>query len=198
MARELHDGLGSMLSGIKHSFSAMKNDMDLNESQQTLFHSNIDKLNESIKELRNISHSIASDNLQHNGLVNSLKDYCNTVTQPGVLNIAFSALDTENMLLTEEQAFHVFRIVQELINNIIKHSGAANAIVQVSCNSNRMYVTVEDNGKGFVLEEGLKNKGMGLKNIESRIKILKGKMDYRTKTNEGTSVLMEITCLQKS
>ena len=63
MARELHDGLGSMLSGIKHSFSAMKNQLDLNESQQIKFHSNIDKLNESIKELRNISHSMASDSI---------------------------------------------------------------------------------------------------------------------------------------
>jgi signal transduction histidine kinase/ligand-binding sensor domain-containing protein len=198
MARELHDGLGSMLSGIKHSFSAMKNDMTLNDNQQTQFHSNIDKLNESIKELRNISHSIASENLMHNGLENSLRDYCNGMTQPGVLNIAFSALDTQKMQLTEEQAFNIFRIVQELINNIIKHSAAANAIVQLSYNSNRLYVTVEDNGKGFVLEEGLKNKGMGLKNIESRIKILKGKMDYRTKINEGTSALMEFPCVEKN
>lgn len=198
MARELHDGLGSMLSGIKHSFSAMKNDMELNENQQIQFHSNIDKLNESIKELRNISHSIASHNLQHNGLVNSLRDYCNTITQPGVLNISFSALDTENMILSEEQAFHIFRIVQELINNIIKHSGAANAIVQLSCNTNRLYITVEDNGKGFILEEGTASNGMGLKNIESRIKILKGKMDFRTAPNEGTSVLLEIPCQAKS
>jgi len=197
MARELHDGLGSMLSGIKHSFSAMKNDMELTANQQTLFHSNIDKLNESIKELRNISHSIASEALQHNGLVDSLRDYCNTITQPGTLSISFSALNTENLLLTEEQAFHLFRIVQELINNILKHSGASNAIVQISYNANRLYVTVEDNGKGFVLEEGLKNKGMGLKNIESRIKILNGKMDYRTTPNEGPSVLIEIPCAQK-
>jgi len=198
MARELHDGLGSMLSGIKHSFSAMKNDMVLNDKQQTWFHSNIDKLNESIKELRNISHSIASDSLQHNGLENSLRDFCNSMTQPGILNISFSAIGTEKMQLTEEQAFHIFRIIQELINNTIKHSGAANAIVQISYNSNRLYITVEDNGKGFVLEEGLRNKGMGLKNIESRIKILKGKMDYRTNASEGTSVLMEIPCSQQS
>jgi signal transduction histidine kinase len=198
MARELHDGLGSMLSGIKHSFSAMRNDMVLDDKQQTQFHSNIDKLNESIKELRNISHSIASENLLHNGLENALRDFCNTITQPGVLNIAYSALNTEHMELTEEQAFHIFRIVQELINNAIKHSGATNAIVQISFNSNRLYITVEDNGRGFILEEGIKNKGMGLKNIESRIKILKGKMDYRTTPEEGTSVLLEIPCLQKT
>ena len=61
MARELHDGLGSMLSGIKHSFAAMNNELTLNDDQQLKFHSNIDKLNESIKELRNISHSMASE-----------------------------------------------------------------------------------------------------------------------------------------
>lgn len=198
MARELHDGLGSMLSGIKHSFSAMKNDMVLDDKQQTLFHSNIDKLNESIKELRNISHSIASENLVHNGLENSLKDYCNSMSQPGVLNFSFSALGTEHMELTEEQAFHIFRIVQELINNIIRHSGADNAIIQISYNSNRLYITVEDNGKGFIMADAIANKGLGLKNIESRIKILKCKMDFRTQPGEGTSVLLEISCASKN
>ena len=80
MAQELHDGLGSMLSGIKHSFSAMRNQMELNESQQIKFHANIDKLNETIKELRNISHSIATDGILKYGLENSLRDYCNTIS----------------------------------------------------------------------------------------------------------------------
>ena len=197
MAQELHDGLGSMLSGIKHSFSAMRNQMELNESQQIKFHANIDKLNETIKELRNISHSIATDGILKYGLENSLRDYCNTISQPGAVAISFTTLNTEKMLLTEEQAFHTFRIVQELINNTVKHSGAANAIVQLSYNLNRMYITVEDDGKGFEKDDEQYKKGMGLKNIESRIKILKGKIDYRTVPLQGTSVLIEIPCAAK-
>jgi signal transduction histidine kinase/ligand-binding sensor domain-containing protein len=194
MACELHDGLGSMLSGIKYSFSAMKSQLDLNESQQVMFHSNIDKLNESIIELRNITHSMASDSLLKYGLDNSLRDYCNNMSQPGVLDISFKALQTEKVNLSEEQSFHIFRIVQELLQNIVKHAAAAHAIVQISYHAKKLYITVEDDGKGFEMDSGIRKNGMGLKNMESRIKILKGRMDFQTAPSKGTSVLIEIPC----
>jgi two-component system, NarL family, sensor kinase len=197
MAQELHDGLGSMLSGIKHSFSAMQNQMQLSDSQQTVFHTNIDKLNESINELRNISHSIASDSLSKYGLENTLRDYCNSLNEPGILNISFKAIDTANIFLTEQQTFHIYRIVQELLQNIIKHAEAAEALVQMNYNEKYLYVTVEDNGKGFELNGEENKRGIGLKNIESRVKILKGKLDYRTDPSQGTSVLIEIRCSKK-
>lgn len=196
LARELHDGLGSMLSGIKHSFTAMKNQLNLDESQDLKFHSNIDKLNESIKELRTISHSMASEGLLQYGIENSLSDFCSSMHQPGVLNVSFKAIDTAGIQLTQEASFNIFRIVQELMQNIIKHSGARNVIVQVNYNAGHLYITVEDDGSGFN-PEAVKNKGMGLKNIESRIKMLKGKMDYRTALGEGTSVLIEVPCKTK-
>lgn len=196
MSRELHDGLGSMLSGIKHSFSAMKNQLDLNEQQQIKFHSNIEKLNDSIKELRNISHSMASESLLKYGLENSLKDYCQNINEPGVINISFTALHTEEMQLTEEQTFHIFRIVQELLQNVIKHAHATNTIVQISYNAKRLYLTVEDDGKGFDMETAKKKNGMGLKNIETRVKVLKGRIDFQTAS--GTSVLIEIPCAEKN
>lgn len=197
MARELHDGLGSMLSGIKHSFSAMGNQLVLDEIQQSNFRKNIDKLNASIKEIRHISHSIAMEGLLSGGLENSLKDYCNSVNQPEVLEVVFRALDTENISLTEEQAFHLFRITQELLQNIIRHSGATRAIVQIGYNAARLYLTVEDDGAGFDMK-AVNNNGIGLKNIQSRIKILKGRMDYRTAPSAGTSVLIEIPCTVKA
>ncbi len=194
MARELHDGLGSMLSGVKHSFSAMQKQMDLDEQQAKKFDYNIGKLNESIVELRDISHSMASESLLIYGLENSLRDYCRNISQPGEFNISFEALHTADMQLTDEQSFHVFRIIQELIQNIIKHAGTSEAILQLSYNENRLYITVEDNGKGFSMADIQNKKGIGLKNIESRIKTLKGKMDFRTAPKEGTSVLIEIPC----
>jgi signal transduction histidine kinase len=197
MARELHDGLGSMLSGIKHSFSAIKKQVPLNDEQEEKFDHNIDRLNESITELRNISHSMASESLLKYGLENSLSDYCRHISQPGNLVVSFESLDTEKMQLTEEQAFHIFRIVQELLQNSIKHSGASTAIVQLSYNNHRLYLTVEDNGKGFTMNKEEHKKGMGLKNIETRIKTLRGKMDYQSSPSKGTSVLIEIPCEEK-
>jgi|GEM_PF-1328789 len=198
MARELHDGLGSMLSGVKHSFSAMKNRLTLPENEEAKFHFNIEKLNESIKELRNISHSMASESLLKYGLENSLRDYCNNVSQSGELKISFEALGTEQMLLRDDQSFHIFRIVQELLQNIIKHADATETIIQLSYNKHRLYITVEDNGNGFELHPDLLKKGIGLKNIESRTKILNGRMDYQTAPSKGTSVMIEIPCEEKS
>ena len=197
MSRELHDGLGSMLSGIKHSFSAMNNQLDLSENQQQKFTNNIDKLNDSIKELRNISQSLASDSLLKFGLENSLKDYCRNISEPGVINISCTALDTDQMQLTEEQTFHIFRITQELLHNTIKHSEAGNAILQISYNAKKLYVTIEDDGKGFDMNTAKQKNTMGLKNIDTRIKILKGHIDYKTAAQKGTSVFIEIPCQEK-
>jgi signal transduction histidine kinase len=191
MARELHDGLGSMLSGIKHSFSAMTKDFELSDKQKLLFHANLDKLNESIKELRNISHNMASDALLKYGLENSLRDYCNNATLNSGIPVSFTALDTKDLSINEEKSVHIFRIIQELLQNIIKHAEAKNVIVQISNNNKQLYITVEDDGKGFDMELKQRN-GIGLKNIETRIKMLKGELDYRTAPGKGTSVLMTI------
>ncbi len=194
MARELHDGLGSMLSGVKHSFSAMANQMHLNQEEETLFHSNIEKLNETIKELRTISHSLASESLLKFGLQNSLHDFCRNLNLAGLPKIKFSALNMEEAPLTEEQTFHIFRIAQELLTNMAKHAEATEAILQISYNAGVIYLTAEDNGKGFKPDEVKKKEGLGLKNIESRVRILKGKLDFQSAPFKGTSVMIEIPC----
>ena len=192
MARELHDGLGSMLSGIKHSFTAMTKDFNLDDKQKLLFHTNLDKLNESIKELRNISHNMASDALLKYGLENSLRDYCNNTSLNSGIPVSFTALDTKDLSINEEKSVHIFRIIQELFQNIIKHSDAKNVVVQISNNNRQLYITVEDDGKGFNLAGTKGQDGIGLKNIETRIKLLKGDLDYKTAPGKGTSVLMTI------
>jgi signal transduction histidine kinase len=194
MARELHDGLGSMLSGVKHSFTAMTRDFELDDKQKLLFHSNLGKLNESIKELRNISHNMASDALLKYGLETSLRDYCNNASLNSGISVSFTALDTKDLNINEEKSVHIFRVIQELFQNIIKHSDAKNVVVQISNNNRQLYITVEDDGKGFNLAGTKKQHGIGLKNIETRVKLLKGDLDYKTAPGKGTSVLMTIPC----
>jgi signal transduction histidine kinase len=138
---------------------------------------------------------MASDSLLKYGLENSLDDYCRNISEPGVITISFTALHTEDMHLTEEQTFHLFRIVQELLQNVMKHAMATNTIVQISYNAGHLYITVEDDGKGFDMETAKRKNGVGLKNIETRVKILKGRIDYQT--TKGTSVLIEIPCAAK-
>ncbi|MDF2187594.1 sensor histidine kinase [Paraflavitalea sp. CAU 1676] len=192
MARELHDGLGSKLSGIKHSFSAFKKGLQLPEEQDGAFEVNIGRLNESILELRNLSHSLSTElSLQH-GLEYALRDYCNSIHQSGALTISFRILHTEQAILTTEQSFHIFRVVQELLQNTLRHAQASGAIVQMSIHNSHLMITVEDNGKGFDPTVKGDVQGIGLINIQARIKLLKGKIAYRSVFNEGTTVDIEI------
>ena len=87
----------------------------------------------------------------------------------------------------------VYRIVQELLNNAVKHSGAAIILVQVMRHDNNLTITVEDNGKGFNKEEVQLMKGTGLKNIQSRVDYLKGQLDIKSTPGKGTSV--HIDCI---
>jgi ligand-binding sensor domain-containing protein/two-component sensor histidine kinase len=192
LARELHDGLGSMLSGIKHSFSAIKNNISLNEKQTIHFDNSIEKLNTSIKEIRNLSHSMMdSDSLLRDGLINALKDYCRNINNPSVLEILFEAIGVDNLLLKEEQAFHILRITQELIQNIIKHAKATNVVVQIHCNMDKLYLTVEDNGLGFDNSKISVKKGIGFRNIQARLKIINGSIDIQSAIDKGTSIYIQ-------
>jgi signal transduction histidine kinase/ligand-binding sensor domain-containing protein len=192
LARELHDGLGSMLSGIKFSFSAIKNNVSLDEKQTINFDSSIEKLNTSIKEIRNISHSMMdSDSLLRDGLINALKDYCRNINNPGTLEVLFKTIEVDNLLLKEEQAFHILRITQELMQNILKHAKATKVIVQIHSDMNELYLTVEDNGVGFDNTKTNIKKGIGFKNIQARLKIITGIIDIKSTINKGTSIYIQ-------
>lgn len=192
MARELHDGLGSMLSGVKHSFAAMNKNLRLSGEEQQLFHSNMAKLNESIVELRNITHNMASDALLKFGLTDSLQDYCTNISNTSGLPVRFSSIGVQDLQLGEERTYHLFRIVQELLQNIIKHADASRVLVQLSLNDGQLYITVEDDGKGFDLREARKKQSMGLKNIEARVRLISGQLDFQTQPGKGTSVLISL------
>jgi signal transduction histidine kinase len=192
LARELHDGLGSMLSGIKHSFSAIKNEVELNTAQEYKFGYTIGKLDDSIKDLRAVSHGMFSAELLEEGLVAAIKNYCNAISVTAKINIAFESIMEQAPRLSGEQAFHVFRVVQELVQNIVKHSGAAEAMVQLSYNNGVLALTVEDSGAGFDTKQVHDKDGIGLRNVEARVKMLHGKTDIRSVAGKGTSILVEI------
>lgn len=192
MARELHDGLGSMLSGIKHSFSAIKNEAALNEEQRQRFDYTIEKLDDSIKDLRAVSHSMFSAELLEDGLEAAVRNYCNALSATSGIDIAFENIMQQPGSLKGDQAFHIFRVVQELVQNVIKHSKATEAIVQLSYDNKIMALTVEDDGVGFNTSMQHGKNGIGLKNVESRVKMLHGKIDIQSQPGKGTSVFIEM------
>ena len=193
LAKDLHDGLGGMLSGIKYSFQTMKGNLIMTPDNAQAFERSMDMLDSSIKEMRRVAHNMMPEALVKFGLETALKDFCNDINQSGALQINYQSIGMENAKVEQTTAVTIYRIVQELINNTMKHASAKTAIVQLSKVGNEISVTVEDDGNGFnpVILQG--TKGIGWSNIQSRVEYLKGKLDVQSEPGKGTSVHIELS-----
>jgi len=152
----------------------------------------MDMLDSSIKEMRRVAHNMMPEALVKFGLDTALKDFCNDIHQSGALKLNYQSFGLEDAVIDQTIAITIYRIVQELLNNTMKHAAAKSAIVQVSKTDGLLSVTVEDDGKGFdtsVLNSPL---GMGWNNIQNRIEFLNGKLDVNSQPGDGTSVHIEL------
>lgn len=182
IARDLHDGLGSMLSGLKIHLKLAEKDNVSTTEVTTL-------LDNSIKELRNISQNLMPESLLKLSLEHALRDLCmansNTIT-----NVEFQYLINKSNLSKNHQIF-IYRIIQELLNNALKYANASEILVSCSQNKETFFITVEDNGIGFNVSER-SNTGMGLRNIKNRVEFLNGKLEIESIINKGTSAYIEL------
>lgn len=192
LARDLHDGLGGMLSGIKYSFNKIKANLDMAPGQAQAFDRSMDMLDSSIKEMRRVAHNMMPEALVKFGLDTALKDFCNDINQSGALQISYQSIGLEDLVIEQSSAITIYRVVQELINNTMRHAVAKSAIVQVSKIEELLSVTVEDDGKGFHPETLKNSDGIGWINIQSRIDYLKGSIDIQSAPESGTSVHIEL------
>ncbi len=192
LAKDLHDGLGGMLSGIKYSFTTMKGNLVMTPENHQAFERSMDMLDSSIREMRRVAHNMMPEALIRFGLDTALNDFCNDINQSGALKISYQSIGMEGVTIDQTISITLYRIVQELINNTMKHAGATSAIVQITKSNEQLSVTVEDDGKGFDTNILKTNKGIGWINIQNRVEFLKGKLDIRSKAGEGTSVQIEL------
>lgn len=188
MAKDLHDGLGGMLSGVKYSLNAVRGNMMMTADNAVAFERSLDMLDSSIGEMRRIAHNMLPEALITFGLENALEGFCQDINGSGVLQVRYQALGLEGLELEQSKAIIIYRIVQELLTNTLKHAGAKRAIVQLTRNGDELNITVEDDGKGFDYKEQLE--GMGWKNIRNRVSFLNGTLDVDA--GKGTSVFIVI------
>jgi two-component system NarL family sensor kinase len=191
LARDLHDGLGGMMSGIKYSFQTMKKDLIMTAANQQAFERGMDMLDSSISEMRRVAHNMMPEALVKFGLDTALKDFCNDINGTGSLQVIYQSMGIDDIIIEQSTSITIYRVVQELINNIMKHASAKSAIVQLTRANHTIAITVEDDGKGFnpsILEGA---RGIGWSNIQSRIEYLKGEVDVQSQPGKGTSVHIE-------
>lgn len=184
IARDLHDGLGSMLSGLKMH-------LNLADSKDKESSANINEmLNDSIKELRNISQNLMPESLMKLGLHHALKDLCAShSTSETVIELQYLI---KKATVPQHFKMTIFRIIQELLNNALKYAKASQILVSCSQNKDVYYITVEDNGIGFNVEYAEKREGMGLRNIKNRVAFMNGKLEIDSVTGKGTSTYIEL------
>ncbi|RYY55778.1 MAG: hypothetical protein EOO05_19250 [Chitinophagaceae bacterium] len=187
LAADLHDGLGGMLSGVKHSFQQSRSAMDSGIAGDP-FERSVEMLDESIAELRRIAQDLGPESLLKYGISAAISDYCTNINKSEMVRVLYQPLQQLPVKIDNAKSGVIYRIVQELLNNVLKHSGAKNAIVQLSHEPDRLSVTVEDDGRGMDPELLKKSKGMGWGNIRSRIEYLRGSLDVKSDPGKGTYV----------
>jgi two-component system, NarL family, sensor kinase len=192
LAKDLHDGLGSILSSAKYSFTNMKENMIITPENAEAFERSMGMLDRSITELRRVAHNMMPEALMKFGLDTALKDFCNSVDQSGAVQLTYQSFEMEEASIPAIVSSAVYRIIQELVNNILKHADATTALVQLVRKDNTLSITVEDNGKGFDTAILKTITGIGYLNLRNRVTYLNGTIDIQTAPGKGTSVNIEI------
>jgi len=191
LAKDLHDGLGGLLSGVKFSLANMKSHVILDADSALVFERSLDMLDHSISELRRVAHNMMPEVLVKFGLSEALKSYCASVSESQLFKIDFQSIGMETRLSSNTEIF-IYRIVQELLNNAAKHAKATHVLVQLARQNDEISITVEDDGVGFDTTSIKNATGAGWANIQSRIEYLKGKLDVQSAAGKGTSVHITI------
>lgn len=183
IAKELHDGVNGDLSAIKYKLTAMV------EENTKVINEVVQMLDRSSEQVRAISHNLVPPALEKFNLIEALEDYAASMNEIHKPEITFQFLG-DPIRLSKDVEVNLYRIVQELVSNAVKHAQASEITIQVSHQQNNLLITVEDDGTGFDSKD-IKSKGIGLQNIESRIAYLKGTKDL-VSNEKGTTYSVEI------
>lgn len=191
IAKDLHDGVGQMMSAARMNLSSFSNTVQLDDGTQKHSLSNIIKLvDESCKEVRAVSHSMMPQVLLKKGLPEAVEELVTKINAE-VLKINLHAEGFEKRPDSNIETI-LYRVIQECINNTLKHAEAKHMDISLIKETNTISITIEDDGKGFTFTEADADEGMGLKNIRNRIRFLKGEVNFDTAPGKGTSIVIHV------
>ena len=193
IAQDIHDSLGSVLSAAKLKLSSLEESkMILSAGQLENYQDSLALLDEASTELRNISHNIMPATLSKLGLEAALQNLIGKIAVHSNIQINFTTHGLENRI-EENTEMSIYRIVLELINNIVKHAAAKKVTLQLIKYPTYINLVIEDNGVGFNFEKIMEEKkGIGMGNIFSRVDYLKGTVEIDSLPGKGTTVIIEI------
>lgn len=184
IARDLHDGIGQLLSAARLNMGSIR----VTEQQATAVNNALSLLDDSIKEVRSVSHEMMPGTLMKQGLESALREFMGKLQG---LKTELDVVGIEQRLPTDKETI-VYRAIQELVTNTIRHAAATKLSVQVIRHDNELTVMVEDNGKGYDISKIKEVAGIGLKNIISRVEFAGGSIHFDSALGKGSTTTVEL------
>ncbi len=190
ISQEIHDNIGQILSLVRINMNVLSEKFGENH-----FDTTDELLGKAIRDLRNLSHNLNSNRLKEIGIVEGLRSLIVQLDKTEKYNTEFISPENALSFMNNDHCLILYRMVQEVIHNILKHANATHINLEIKPKGNISYfVTITDNGKGFDMKalQG-QNTGIGLQNIFSRAKLINATVKVNSKEGEGTSIIFEIT-----
>ena len=189
IAKDLHDSLGGLLSTVKAHFTSIQKEIEELEKLNITEKTN-DLIDEACIEVRRISHNMMPHALSISGLKGAVEDIASNMKDEGYkVTVEISNLP-EDMEKTREVM--IYRLVQEITSNIRKHAEAKEILIQMLGFQDEINIIIEDDGKGFDIDQAREKGGLGLKSIKSRVDFLDGSINWDTSPGNGTSLTINI------
>ena len=191
IAADLHDELGSLISAIKINLECL--DTSENPENIAILEKTGNYIDTTMQKIREISNNLMPKILEQNGIIAAVTDFINMIDVKSKISIKFSHELIDESSIPEEYKPHLFRIIQELLNNAVKHAKATQILIQIVLKNQNIIMTIKDNGIGF--DENIditKIKSDGLRNIIRRAELINGKVILESQLNIGTNYTIEI------
>lgn len=189
IAADLHDELSPMLVAVKMKINSFELSDPLDQEQLDNTNRNIDDM---AARMRAISFDLMPTALQTKGLGVAIKEFINYISYKEGLKIHFLQ-PSDSFPLSEAYSINLYRIIQEIIHNTIKHAQATELTIELKKNSDSLILQTLDNGAGFDYDKALSNnQGLGLRSLANRVNLLGAELSTNTKPGKGTSYIIEI------
>jgi signal transduction histidine kinase len=190
---DLHDEIGTLLSASKMSLSILGKSIASQPGSKELVAQTTDLLNQAVANVRRISKDLMPSTLDEFGLVIALDEFSEKLTAYTGIPIFFKKINIENQIFPKKTELIYYRIVQELINNSLKHAKPSQINIDLELNENKLILTVFDDGKGFDMDEVMSNpkNGIGIRNIQSRLSLINGHVRYDVAKGRGSKITID-------
>lgn len=190
IASELHDRLGSLLSAVKLHFSSFEDQMNINKESKESYSFALNLLDNSVHEVRTISRNLSKELLTQFGLSGAIENLRDAINLAGKIQVKYINIGSNDSISSSTE-IELFRIIQELITNAIKHSKSDKIFIQQINSDDSISITVEDYGVGFDVSK-IRKEGMGLDNLRLRANNIGAEYNYESSPGQGTSVTIEL------